>query len=109
MIRIDDREPRLLGHSAHMRAIHHEIAAAARSDAKVLITGETGVGKDVVARLIHRASARAAAPMATLNCAGVPDSLLESELQPRPGTPARIVTNRGLQPPRHVFPTRSAR
>jgi two-component system nitrogen regulation response regulator NtrX len=80
MIRIDDREPRLVGTSVRARAIHHEIDAAARSDAKVLITGETGVGKDVVARLIHQASARSAAPLATLNCAGVPDSLMESEL-----------------------------
>jgi DNA-binding NtrC family response regulator len=80
MMQIDRREPRLIGESAHIRAIHHEIDTAAQSDAKVLITGETGVGKDVVARLIHRASARSAAPLATLNCAGVPDSLLESEL-----------------------------
>ena len=80
MIRIDHEGPRLVGASAHMRAIHREIETAARSDVKVLITGETGVGKDVVARLIHGASARSAAPMATLNCAGVPDSLMESEL-----------------------------
>jgi len=80
MIRIDDREPRFLGNSVRARAIHYEIDAAARSDAKVLITGETGVGKDVVARLIHQGSARSAAPLATLNCAGVPDSLMESEL-----------------------------
>ncbi len=80
MMRIDHKEPRLVGESAHIRAIHREIDAAARSDAKVLITGETGVGKDVVARLIHQASARSAAPLATLNCAGVPDSLMESEL-----------------------------
>jgi len=80
MMRIDHKEPRLIGESAHIRAIHREIDAAARSDVKVLITGETGVGKDVVARLIHQASARSAAPLATLNCAGVPDSLMESEL-----------------------------
>ena len=79
-MQIDHKEPRLLGESAHIRAIHREIETAARSDAKVLITGETGVGKDVVARLIHQASARSAAPLATLNCAGVPDSLMESEL-----------------------------
>jgi len=80
MMHIDPREPRLVGESAHIRAIHREIDTAAHSDVKVLITGETGVGKDVVARLIHQGSARAAAPLATLNCAGVPDSLMESEL-----------------------------
>jgi transcriptional regulator with GAF, ATPase, and Fis domain len=63
-----------------MRAIEHEIDCAARSDAKVLITGETGVGKEVVARLIHQRSTRSSASMVALNCAGLPDSLLESEL-----------------------------
>ena len=80
MMQIDHKEPRLVGESAHIRAIQREIGAAVRSDAKVLITGETGVGKDVVARLIHQGSARSRAPLATLNCAGVADSLMESEL-----------------------------
>jgi len=63
-----------------MRALEAEIDGAARSAAKVLITGETGVGKEVVARLVHQRSPRAASNMVTLNCAGLPDSLLESEL-----------------------------
>jgi DNA-binding NtrC family response regulator len=70
----------LVGNSATVQEIKHHIECAARSDAKVLITGESGVGKEVVARLIHDRSRRAHEPVVTINCAGVPDSLLESEL-----------------------------
>ena len=73
-------EVRLIGRSDAICRIEDDIDCAARSDAKVLITGETGVGKEVVARLIHTRSARASAELVTLNCAGLPDSLLESEL-----------------------------
>ena len=73
-------EPRLVGRSDAIRTIEADIECAARSDAKVLITGETGVGKEVVARLIHQRSLRASGPLVTVNCAGLPDSLLESEL-----------------------------
>ena len=66
-------EVRLIGKSAAVQALDAEIESAARSDAKVLITGETGVGKEVVSRLIHHRSARAAAGLVTLNCAGLPD------------------------------------
>jgi transcriptional regulator with GAF, ATPase, and Fis domain len=71
---------RLIGRSEAMRGLEADLERAARSDAKVLITGETGVGKEVVARLIHERSARIRAPLVALNCAGLPDSLLESEL-----------------------------
>jgi transcriptional regulator with GAF, ATPase, and Fis domain len=71
---------RLIGRSDAIRTLETDLECAARSDAKVLVTGETGVGKEVVARLIHQRSARASAPLVTLNCAGLPDSLLESEL-----------------------------
>ena len=79
---ITNKQPeiRLIGKSAAVQALDAEIESASRSDAKVLITGETGVGKEVVSRLIHHRSARAAAGLVTLNCAGLPDSLLESEL-----------------------------
>ncbi|HEY7287000.1 MAG TPA: sigma-54 dependent transcriptional regulator [Vicinamibacterales bacterium] len=70
----------LVGSSASAEALRGEIQFAARADAKVLVTGETGVGKDLVARLIHNSSRRRLAPMATINCAGLPETLLESEL-----------------------------
>ena len=71
---------RFLGESDIARALEHEVATAARSDAKVLLTGESGVGKEIAGQLIHALSSRARGPMITINCAGVPDSLLESEL-----------------------------
>jgi DNA-binding NtrC family response regulator len=68
-----------LGGSAATEALRRDIELAARSDAKVLVSGETGVGKEVVAQLIHQQSRRRAAPFITINCAGVPETLLESE------------------------------
>ena len=72
--------PPFIARCAVMRTLEAEIDSAARSSAKVLITGETGVGKEVVARCVHHRSPRAESNMVTLNCAGLPDSLLESEL-----------------------------
>jgi DNA-binding NtrC family response regulator len=70
----------LIGSSAHTQLLREHIATASGSDAKVLITGESGVGKEVVAQLIHHRSRRQQANLVTINCAGVPDSLLASEL-----------------------------
>ena len=70
----------MLGVSGAIRSVEEEIEYAARSGAKVLITGESGVGKEVVARLIHARGSRRNAPLVAINCAGIPDSLLESEL-----------------------------
>src|SRR5476649_1170784 len=70
----------LVGNSEALRSIDEEIRQAARSDAKVLLTGESGVGKEVVAQLLHQYSPRVTRPFVAMNCAGVPDSLLESEL-----------------------------
>jgi DNA-binding NtrC family response regulator len=72
--------PELIGVSAASRALEEEIDYAARSDAKVLITGESGVGKEIVAKLIHHRSRRRHAALVTINCAGIPDTLLASEL-----------------------------
>jgi transcriptional regulator with GAF, ATPase, and Fis domain len=63
-----------------MDRLRVDIEAAAGSDAKVLIVGETGVGKEVVARLIHQTGRRRQRNFVAINCAGLPDSLLESEL-----------------------------
>ncbi len=70
----------MIGVSAAIRGVEEEMEHAARSDAKVLITGESGVGKEIVARLVHERGARRQAPLITINCAGFPDTLLESEL-----------------------------
>ena len=70
----------MVGASAAIREVEQEIEHAARSNAKVLITGESGVGKEIVARLIHQRGLRASGPLVTINCAGFPDSLLESEM-----------------------------
>src|SRR5436305_2312593 len=70
----------LIGRSPEIVSLQEEIERVARSDAKVLITGESGVGKEIVARSIHTLGPRAAMPFAPVNCAGLPETLLESEL-----------------------------
>jgi transcriptional regulator with GAF, ATPase, and Fis domain len=71
---------KLIGISPEMQQLRAQIVRVAKSDAKILITGESGVGKDLVARAIHSQSPRASSPFIAVNCAGLPESLLESEL-----------------------------
>jgi transcriptional regulator with PAS, ATPase and Fis domain len=73
-------EPTLIGTSSALERLLTAAARVASGNAKVLITGESGVGKDLVARFIHTRSARAARPFVALNCAGVSETLLETEL-----------------------------
>ena len=70
----------ILGDSEAMQALREQIARVAPSPARVLITGESGTGKELVARAIHRGSPRAGKPYLRLNCAAVPEELIESEL-----------------------------
>jgi two-component system NtrC family response regulator len=70
----------LVGSSPAMVDLRAEIERVARSDAKVLITGESGSGKELVAQAIHNNSTRAERPFVAVNCAGLPETLLESEL-----------------------------
>src|SRR3954468_20019589 len=72
--------PLLLGRSRAMLDIIDEAHHVAPCDSKVLITGESGAGKEVLAHVIHQRSSRARRPIITINCAGVPETLLESEL-----------------------------
>jgi two-component system nitrogen regulation response regulator NtrX len=70
----------LVGESPPMRRLKAEIARVAPTDARVLITGENGTGKELVARAIHRLSQRADSPLIEVNCAAIPEELIESEL-----------------------------
>ena len=63
-----------------MQAVFHDASLIAASDSRILITGESGVGKEVLADVIHAWSARAAGPLVKVNCAAIPETLLESEL-----------------------------
>lgn len=70
----------LVGRSAAMQDLYDQIEAVARADAPVIIFGETGVGKELVARAIHQQSARSGKPFVPVNAGGLPETMLESEL-----------------------------
>jgi DNA-binding NtrC family response regulator len=75
-----DARGEIIGRSPEMIEIFKLIGRIAKSDAAVLIQGESGTGKELVARVIHENSRRAAAPFLAVNCAAIPETLLESEL-----------------------------
>ena len=72
--------PTLMGRSAAHQRLLEEIALVGNSELTVLLTGETGVGKELAAQALHAASPRATRPLISLNCAALPETLVESEL-----------------------------
>jgi len=75
-----ESETAMLGESPRMLRLREEIARVAPTDARVLIMGENGTGKELVAHQIHRLSQRAVSPLVEVNCAAIPEDLIESEL-----------------------------
>ena len=73
-------EELMVGRSAAMRGLSQKLSKIAKADAPVLITGETGTGKELAARLIHEGSERAKGPFETVNCAALPPNLIQTEL-----------------------------
>ena len=76
----EEKAPGLIGTSPAMQKIYKLVGQVARSEASVLLLGESGTGKELVARAIYANSLRAARPYVAINCAAIPDTLLESEL-----------------------------
>ena len=79
-VEVKDDFVEIVGSSAALRRVQRQVEVVAPTDANVLILGETGTGKELVARAIHRLSPRKSFPFVTLNCAAIPTGLLESEL-----------------------------
>ena len=75
-----ERRFEIVGESAHVKALKRQIALAGPTNGWVLIHGESGSGKELVARAIHKASKRAEGPFVEVNCAAIPQELIESEL-----------------------------
>ena len=75
-----DLLPDMVGHSVEMARVYRMTRLVAPRHTPVLITGATGTGKELIARAVHQLSSRAGKPMVTINCAAIPESLLESEL-----------------------------
>ena len=75
-----ERRYEIVGESSAIRALREQIQSAAPSHGRVLIRGESGTGKELIARAIHRQSLRADKPFVEVNCAAIPDELIESEL-----------------------------
>jgi DNA-binding NtrC family response regulator len=73
-------EPSMVGEGARMRDIYQFLARVAPADSTVLIEGESGTGKELAAQALHRNSARASKPFVAINCAAIPESLLEDDL-----------------------------
>ncbi|MDI7247987.1 MAG: sigma-54 dependent transcriptional regulator [Bacillota bacterium] len=95
---IRERSADIVGASGKMQAVFRLVEKVAKTDATVLIRGESGTGKDLIAREIHRQSLRAAKPFISINCAALPETLLESELfgHARGAFTGAVSTKRGL-------------
>lgn len=81
-VRLGERDPNeiMIGNSPAMQEVYKTIGRVARSDATVLIAGETGTGKELVASILHNSSTYSRGPLVKVNCAALPETLLESEL-----------------------------
>jgi len=79
-LELTDQRFEMIGESEELKYIHYKIEQVAPTDASVLIQGETGTGKELIARAIHKESKRKNKPFVKVNCASIPENLIESEL-----------------------------